>query len=517
MQAIEETIRSVEVSSESITTQLTTIPPMPSRRQATKNDSDDSDVDDGDDVNRKSRAELYNNKSKKTVDKLTVDKPSPTTVVSGKCSCSLASPDCLSAVACLPSAAESHAIITVGVLTRQIIQEKATFTGRDDPLDQEPIRDALRMSSATVWRDWPQKNRLPFRYADTVPSTTTSKNSSSSSSSSNKKSDSTTTKAKKDKKQSKSSTKGGTGKNEKKDKTTSTSLQEEDKYCVTNRLKGKNCFFKAMTQPEDLEDIEIAALEATSVPPEVKVAVKNDLVLYRELRRKKRPNELPALGHLLTFAHLVRLRFNRRSNLKEFYEKHLHTQVGKQAAAAGTNNNSTVATTNTATTASKNSNVEYYPIRVSLQIGAGADLHYYMDALEQVEFMTGRPVEVYLSSTDNKILDLIEDKYQSLIHRFTWKYLVLSPEETATDYARTAEMWLLSHGEVFVVGQLGTEWLLATARHNRFVPYLSIGGHGICEATDSSTTKSSSSSSSIFGCELFAGAGAGASQPSSNK
>ena len=46
------------------------------------------------------------------------------------------------------------------------------------------------------------------------------------------------------------------------------------------------------------------------------------------------------------------------------------------------------------------------------------------------------------------------------------------------------DLWLLSHGQVFV-GHMGSRlckvaWLLATARHNTFVPFRTVDGHSFC-------------------------------------
>ena len=44
-----------------------------------------------------------------------------------------------------------------------------------------------------------------------------------------------------------------------------------------------------------------------------------------------------------------------------------------------------------------------------------------------------------------------------------------------------ADLWLLSHGHAFI-GHLGSRfgkaaWLLATSRHNTFVPFFTVDGH----------------------------------------
>ena len=99
-------------------------------------------------------------------------------------------------------------------------------------------------------------------------------------------------------------------------------------------------------------------------------------------------------------------------------------------------------------------------------------------------------------------MDEIRDNFENVYKSMNWHYLNYSSERTfhyqgdiegdtvdRTIQAKLGEsavtdLFLLSHGQVFV-GNLGSRfgklsWLLATARHNAFVPFLSVDGHSFC-------------------------------------
>ena len=113
-----------------------------------------------------------------------------------------------------------------------------------------------------------------------------------------------------------------------------------------------------------------------------------------------------------------------------------------------------------------------------------------------------RRLHVYLSSDDSKsLLEEIQTNDPALYTSMTWHVLGYPDRSSIFQYqgsiegnrhgqhnvlgeTAVADLWLLSHGEVFV-GHLGSRfgkmaYLLSTARYNRFIPYFSVDGKSYC-------------------------------------
>lgn len=378
----------------------------------------------------------------------------------GSCHCELISVDCLSSVDCLPDDDASQATIAMGVVTRRILKQKTEFEGWVDPHPHSPIGKSIQYNAIEAWQSWTRERVLPSGHehgeAMFVNST-------------------------------------------------------KYPYCVKKGLLGKACFFRSLSDDEDLDPMEARAVSAVTMPKDTRAKIRKDIVVYRRMSRRK-VTDLPALGHLLTFAHILRIHFNRQPPLREAYRNAVRTYAGKGKTSA-------------ASTSTRR------PLRVSLHIrradSCGAEgyemaaspldspaqptstrkcynTYVYIDALQRVEGMVGedRPIEVYLSTdhTDS-VLHQIQQDHPELYERMTWKVLdyergifsygenvVIEDEEHKNHdmlgESAVTDLWLLSNGEVFI-GHLGSRfgkvgWLLATARYNRFVPFFSVDGHSYC-------------------------------------
>eukprot|EP00536_Pseudo-nitzschia_multiseries_P000404 jgi/Psemu1/300028/fgenesh1_kg.5_\ len=142
-----------------------------------------------------------------------------------------------------------------------------------------------------------------------------------------------------------------------------------------------------------------------------------------------------------------------------------------------------------------------------------------MDALRQIRLLVPRerPLHVYLATDDvgDMINEIINKEYltsaeEEIVDIEQWHF-VNYPRDAFNYHAETIEapenkenqpllgetavqdLWHLSHGHAFV-GHLGSRfgkvaWLLATARHNAFIPFFSVDGHSVCCEIDEACSK----------------------------
>ena len=382
----------------------------------------------------------------------------PTTVVLGNCECELVSIDCLDAIKCLPQGDEAMRTITRGITTRKVMKDIVTFSGKDTADAYIALGKGIQYASIRAWQSLKKKSVLPVGYTDY-----------------------------------------------------SVGFVNETWYphCMENQLLGKNCFFRNLNDDEDLDPLEEEALRVVPETEESAGAIRDDIKAYLS---KSDPDDatLPGLGHLMVFSHVARLRFNRQPTLRQVFDAHLTTVASQNRT---TTDNVLRVSVHMRRADSCDHKTKGFQKEASLLESipqtSGVRMCYatsvYMKALQRVQKMSQRPLEVYLSTDyGGEVMAEIKKDFNDLYQSITWKYLkydrdIFQYGVMIDDIHRNkkleilgetgfADLWLLSHGEVFV-GHLGSRfgkvgWSLATARYNHFIPFFTVDGHSFCCAID---------------------------------
>ena len=410
-----------------------------------------------------------------------IGSPNSTIIVTGSCSCELVSIDCLDAIACLPTTAETGLKrIQEGIIKRRAVQRNAIYWGAhiEDEYSWAPMGKAMQSISIKLWREWMITNHLPLALVS---------------------------------------------RNE-------TFVNETwYPYCVRRGLKGRACFFSGFGDEEPFGDLEREALarhgRGTAIE---RAAARQELRLLREF-----PYDASPYSYLLHFSHVSRIALNMRSFLMDIYDKRVRTIPGK---GANSKNVLRVALHVRRGDACSHELDGYSqkasPLYSDAQF-SGTRLCYdtsvYMTALQRVRSIAaGRHIVVYIA-TDHmtSLLDEIQKTHRTLYDAVTWKFVDYSRNlfnyssnlmfETrfiewapnAAELGETAvvDIWHLSHGQIFI-GHLGSRfgklsWWQATSRHNSFVPFYSVDGHSVCCDIDEACGSMSLAIVSMENCLTF--------------
>lgn len=128
----------------------------------------------------------------------------------------------------------------------------------------------------------------------------------------------------------------------------------------------------------------------------------------------------------------------------------------------------------------------------------------YLEAIRRIRQLVPntRPLHVYVATDDagdvmeeilhhktfNKGVEVEVDQWNYLNYsrsHFQYEAESIEADENENKHilgeTAVADLWLLSHGHAFI-GHLGSRfgkaaWLLATSRHNTFVPFFTVDGH----------------------------------------
>lgn len=411
-----------------------------------------------------------------------------------QCACELLSVDCLDAIRCLPSLRDDDVrrrLVAGGVSVRRRIKEgfPPEVPWRDGySRANTPLGKAAQYAAIDAWTDLKRGRGLPREFFNEADP-----------------------------------------------------FVDASRYpkCRDGGLEGKNCFFRGAYRREDLDDLEEEALEAHAS------ASSDDATTIARRSAEDMLEDDP----FVTFAHVLRIIFNRRFTVRDIYDGHLATEHPSN----GTRPSSTTANNSTTTTIWRvsvhmrradacrhesegsfrrrpspiDSTAQYSWARVCYATSV------YMDALRRVRDMAaaegggaeGPPdIHVYLA-TDyaGSIMTEIKRGFRGLYEGMTWHYLDFSRDifryegnvegdenvkKSFIGEASVADLWHLSHGQIFI-GHLGSRfskvgYLMATARHNTFVPFFSVDGHSICCQIDESCAAMRPYITSIEDCLTFA-------------
>jgi hypothetical protein len=252
------------------------------------------------------------------------------------------------------------------------------------------------------------------------------------------------------------------------------------------------------------------------------------LVQFRDNSLSGGELALPALGYLLSFAHIARIRFNRQPPIRDAYNKHIERVSNN--SSSGTDGVVRVSLHMRRADSCSHGEKGYAMNASKLDSVAQNsakrlcyDTSVYIDALRRVEKLSGKPLDIYLA-TDHagSVMEEIRANYKEEYKNWGWNFLNYSRdifkyegmiESDENDKqgihgeSAVADLWHLSHGEVFV-GHLGSRfgkvsWLLSMARRNTFVPFFTVDGHSFCCEIDEQCGKMAPYVSSMDNCMTF--------------
>lgn len=373
--------------------------------------------------------------------------------------CELLSVDCLDSIECLPKNWNaSMQIMSMGMDTRTVVKQNAKYANRAPPMHLYPVGLSTQHTTIKSWLDWIHRNELPERYDDVETLFLNS------------------------------------------------TLYPE---CKNKTWIGKNCFFAPTQEAEDEDDWEMQAQAQQPVPPVWQKVIQNDVEMYlqRQQSATAKDTSLPALGHLLTAAHITRIRFNRRPMVQKMF--HNMTRVFNAPPQKGMGPSLHISVhVRRADSCSQKYEMQASPLDSPSQPTSKRkcyDTAVYINQLVRVQERLQRQnvlrcLTVYLSSDDSgSLIKEIQESFPKVYETMTWH--ILGFDREAFNYkgsveghkhnnhpflgeTAVADLWLLSHGEVFIdhlgsrFGKIG--YMLATARYNRFVPFFSVDGHSYC-------------------------------------
>ena len=318
-------------------------------------------------------------------------------------------------------------------------------------------------------------------------------------------------------------------------------------YCLQHGLQGRACFFGSLNATEDFGELERDALVALTekeslgrsndgIPDQAVRDIQRDIALLSKSSPEER-TKLPALGQLLFFAHIGRMRFRRQPSVRDFYNKHRATiwskKLGKRPSKS---THSTIQVSLHMRRADscnhKQTGFERKasPLDSMAQVSGKRlcyDTNVYVEALRRIQTISGKPaLDVYLA-TDHagSMLDEIRDGFPDDFYAWNWHFSnytrdtfeyegfidghsVGETKQAMLGETAVADLWHLSHGQVFA-GHLGSRfgkvsWLLATAQRNTFVPFFTVDDHSFCCEIDEPCGEMRPYITSMENCMTFA-------------
>lgn len=396
------------------------------------------------------------------------------------CRCDLISINCLDSIRCLrqDTRTEQYAA-TLGIMTREWIKQTATFLDEEDgQFDNDPIGKATQTQARDAWQQWFKYRILPKGFGPSHQSIFVN--------------------------------------------------ETWYPFCQKHGLHGKSCFFRNLDAEEDFDQFELDALENNKryISEKIENDTKNDIIQFRYNRL---PDRFPALGYLLSFAHIVRIGFNRQTPILNTYKRHIQRVV---ASSPSTDRVIRVSLHMRRADSCDHRKDGYEETASELDSNAqqsGYRLCYatgvYMDALYRVQALAeGKPrLDIYLSTDDSgTVMDEIRTGYPEAYKEWNWNILNYSRDifnyegyiegtenhdKAILGESAVADLWHLSHGQVFV-GHLGSRfgkisWLLSMARRNAFVPFFTVDGHSFCCEIDEPCGKMKPYIKNMEQCMLF--------------
>jgi hypothetical protein len=412
-----------------------------------------------------------------------IGSPDSTMINFNGCTCELVSVDCLDSVKCVLALSENQQLDAVyqGVLKRRALQGMARYWQKVQFMPAPgwaPIGKSMQFVTTALWREWLKRNRFPKALI-----------------------------------------------NMKEDVVNSTAYP----YCVKHSLKGKACFIDNFDEPEEMGDLEKQALE--------KFGVHNEK-LYRDLQKQLKnfqshPLRSNPYEYLSNYCHVSRIGFHLRRHVLDIYDRRLKTinaqDSNKPVLKVSLHLRRGDACDHKLDGYEKNPSKLDSKAQLSGNTRVCYHTSVYLNALQHIQSLApSHHLEVYVATDHmDSLLDEIKQQFSDVYQRMTWKYvdyarqlfnystgmtpggwyIEFTDKHGALGETAVADVWHLSHGQVFV-GHLGSRfgklsWWQATARHNAFVPFFSVDGHSVCCDIDEGCGKLAPAIVSMENCLSF--------------
>lgn len=396
----------------------------------------------------------------------------------GRCSCDVRMLECLPEADCLAQMiGEERSRVARGVELRKRLRRSITWEpgGREQSVFWQPVGKAMQYGNIEAWKHWVASEQMASEF----------------------------------------------------DASHNNFIAESQyEYCRVHHLVGKQCFFRPFTSEENLGELErVAVAHAQDNATEAGTqATYEDLVQLRGSQLKDQ-SSLPADRYLLSFAHMSRIRFNLQPTIEKAYDQRLaELNPGKGSLRVALHIRRADSCNSTQADYAKEARPSNATAQVTGQRACFATT-VYVNALRRIRDLYNKPLCVYLATDDShSVLEEIRAAGPDVYHASTWRHLNYS--RAAFAYTDTiefvkdsskqgflgetgiADLWHLSHGEVFL-GHLGSRfgkmgYLLAVARHNAPLPYVTVDGHSLCCEIDEVCSTAVEKMRGMVDCLLYA-------------
>jgi len=292
----------------------------------------------------------------------------------------------------------------------------------------------------------------------------------------------------------------------------------EYSYCHEKGRTGANCLFKKWTGDE--------SPSMTSSGSGVQITEEEIDQSIADLRRVQHKESFP-VDTLMSFAHILRMQFNLQPSITNAISKRAaEINPGKGVLRVSMH----VRRADACDHEHDHKSEMYSDAPSTLDSGpqvSGSRLCYrtkvYVDKLKQIYDLYKMPLAVYLATDDSaSVIDEIRKRDPALYDMTTFHFSNYSRSDFEYDgmiegdhdnhgfmtESALVDLWTLSHGQIFL-GSLGSRfgkvgYLLATARHNRVIPFVTVDGHSLCCEIDEDCSKATPAIDSMENCLTYA-------------
>ena len=429
------------------------------------------------------------------------------------CRCDIISVDCLDSISCIPHNNPNHlnALVWIGLETRTAIKETSIVDGGEAYSDLYlPIGKQLQYAAIDTWKAWRSDNVLPEYY--------------------HRRSGSIFVNPRwyPDCQKNRTSVNRGS---------TYSIMYYKGTSCFYQGITGEEDSAGTIMEHNAIRWFEHNNNNSTlSSSEEVSptLQIRKILKAFLHDHQSNDSRILSPLGNLLMFGHITRIMFNRRPFLEEIYQAHLTSiAVPSSSTEYDTKKAGRIkTTTDVSDDTTKNNDVDPFivglhmrrgdscnedspqlyqkepsPLDSPAQFGSNRMCYQtdvYLEAIRRIRQLVPntRPLHVYVATDDagdvmeeilhhktfNKGVEVEVDQWNYLNYsrsHFQYEAESIEADENENKHilgeTAVADLWLLSHGHAFI-GHLGSRfgkaaWLLATSRHNTFVPFFTVDGH----------------------------------------
>ena len=430
------------------------------------------------------------------------------------CRCDIISVDCLDSISCIPHNNPNHlnALVWIGLETRTAIKETSIVDGGEAYSDLYlPIGKQLQYAAIDTWKAWRSDNVLPEYYHRRTRSIFVNP------------------RWYPDCQKNRTSVNRGS---------TYTTMYYKGTSCFYQGITGEEDSAGTIMEHNAIRWFEHnnknSTLSSSEEVSPTKLQIRKILKAFLHDHQSNDSRILSPLGNLLMFGHITRIMFNRRPFLEEIYQAHLTSiAVPSSSTEYDTKKAGKIkTTTDVSDDTTKNNDVDPFIVGLHMRRGDSCNedspqlyqkepspldspaqfgnnrmcyqTDVYLEAIRRIRQLVPntRPLHVYVATDDagdvmeeilhhktfNKGVEVEVDQWNYLNYsrsHFQYEAESIEADENENKHilgeTAVADLWLLSHGHAFI-GHLGSRfgkaaWLLATSRHNTFVPFFTVDGH----------------------------------------